>query len=145
MRWKARQSRRAVGDDLLHYDYMVVIHDKIHQLFTYYVLSLKYIWSITSIRYENIFLPTTIPIVKSQCCLRLITYPLYQKQVLQNKIPDFANVYILLIILSYYILRKPFVRQTVLRKLTKFYMSFMHLDLQLTDTNQTPICSTDFC
>jgi len=98
----------------------------------------------SSIRYENVFLPTTIPIVKSQCCLSSITYPLYRKQVLQNKIPDFAKVYILLIIVSYYILSKPFVRKTVLSKLTKFYMSFMHLDLQLTDINQNLICSTDF-
>jgi hypothetical protein len=84
----------------------------------------------SSIRYENVFLPTTIPIVKSQCFLRLITYPLYRKQVLQNKISNFADAYILLIIVSYYILRNPFFRQTVLRKLTKFYMSFMHLHLQ---------------
>jgi len=143
MCWKARQPRRAIGD-LLHYDFVVVIHYKIQQLFIYYVLSLKYIRSMSSIRYENVFLPTTIPIVKSQCCLSSITYPLYRKQVLQNKIPDFAKVYILLIIVSYYILSKPFVRKTVLSKLTKFYMSFMHLDLQLTDINQNLICSTDF-
>ena len=35
--------------------------------------------------------------------------------------------------LSYYISRKPFVRQTVLRKVAKFHMSFMYLHLHLTD------------
>jgi len=85
-----------------------------------------------------------MPILKSQCCLRLITYPLYRKQVLQNKIPNFAGAYILLIIVSYYVSRKPVVQLIVLRKLTKFYMSFMYLHLHLTSTNQNPICSTDF-
>jgi hypothetical protein len=135
---KARQS----CDDLLHYDHVVEIHDKIHQLFAYYVLSLKYMRSMPSIRHENVFLPTTLPTVKSQCCLCLITYTLCRKQVLQNKIPNFPDAYILLITVSYYILRKPFLRQTVLR--TKFHMSFMYLHLHLTNTNQNPICSTDF-
>ena len=98
MCWKARQSCRAICDDLLQYDYVVEIQDKIHRLFAYYVLSLKYIRSMPSIRYENVFLPTTIPTFKSQCCLCLITYPLYRKQVLQNKIPNFPDAYILLII-----------------------------------------------
>jgi hypothetical protein len=52
-----------------------------------------------SIRYENTFLP--IPIAKSQFYLRLIAYPFYRKQVLQNEIPTFADAYILLIIVSY--------------------------------------------
>ena len=66
------------------------------------------------------------------------------KNVLQKIIPNFANVYILLIILSYYFLSKLFFRQTVLRKLKKSYTSFMYLDLHLTDIYQNPICSTDF-